>query len=283
MLRKVTYTPEMVRVNVQGSLAAGGIDTYTLLSDISDGPSDVHIDHKNSNQVKFIKERVEQLYTVLYYAAKGTAKEINASGQVVNSSKTVKEVMEQYFDLKAWADGIIINAFSCPPDLGYSSFYMSYDNSPTGDKRLRFDVPWDFDSNFGNRNGFITNGDENVYVDRTHNMWIQLFYKIDFFVNDYVKARWNTMRDENAFEDMFNLMRVYFKDYDGEIQKNHTKWPQNDAAHQPPNNFDEIRNPYKNPSQYKEAEAETIRWCSTRVNYLEKLWGKNRPNVNTGA
>ena len=279
---KIQYKPEMVRGNVQGSLAAGGIDTYTLLSDISDGPTDVHIDHKNSEQVAFIKNRVEKLYEVLYYASKGQAKEINETNNtVVNSSKTVRQVVEQYFDLKAWADGIIINAFSCPPDLGYSSFYMSYYNSPTGDKRLRFDVPWDFDSNFGNRNGFITNGDENVYVDRTHNMWVQLFYKLDFFVKDYVKVKWNAMRESNAFEDMFVMMRTYFSDYDLEIQKNHTKWPQNDAAHMPPNNFDEIRNPYKEPSKYKDAEAETIRWCATRVNYLEKQWGTGRAALPT--
>lgn len=281
---KVSYKPQMIRGNVQGSLAAGGIDTYTMLSDISDGPSDVHKDHTNSNQVKFIKEKVEQLYTVLYEAAiNKKAKEINDSGNVVDSKKSVKDVIEQYFNLKAWADGIIINAFTCPPDLGYSSFYMSYDNSPTGDKKLRFDVPWDFDSNFGNRNGFITNGDENTYVDRTHNMWIQLFSKLDFFMNDYVKAKWNTLREEKSFEEFFKLIRTYFNDYDGEIQKNHKKWPQNDAAHMPPNNFDEIRNPYKNPSEYKKAETETIRWCSTRVNYLEKQWGNNRPNVDTGA
>ena len=76
-------------------------------------------------------------------------------------------------------------------------------------------------------------------------MWVQLFYKLDFFVKDYVKVKWNAIRESNAFEDMFVMMRTYFSDYDLEIQKNHKKWPQNDAAHQPPNNFDEIRNPYK--------------------------------------
>ena len=105
----------------------------------------------------------------------------------------------------------------------------------------------------------------------------------DFFMNDYVKAKWNQLRDEKVFEEFFKLINTYFSDYDAEIQKNHKKWPQNDAAHQPPNNFDEIRNPYKNPSQYKDAEKETIRWCSTRVNYLEKQWGKNRASVDTSG
>ena len=80
---------------------------------------------------------------------------------------------------------------------------------------------------------------------------------------------------------MFKMLNTHFANNDAEIQKDHKKWPQNDAAHQPPNNFDEIRNPYKEPSQYKEAEAETINWCAKRVNFLEKKWGQNRPNVST--
>ena len=278
---EVTYSPKMVTGNVQGALPPGGIKTYTLLSDINDGPANAATTDANSAQTAFIKHKVEQLYTILYEAAvNNVAKEISESDELVTSTKSVRQVMEQYFNLNSWAAGTIINAFSCPPDLGYSSFYMSYDNSPTGDKKLRFDVPWDFDSNFGNRNGFITNADQ-LYVDKTHNMWLQLMYKLDFFVNDYVKVRWNEIREDQLFENMFHMMRAHFADNDAEIHRNHYKWPQNDAAHQPPNNFDEIREPYKDPANYKQAETETINWCSKRVNYLEGKWGNGRPNVNT--
>ena len=75
---------------------------------------------------------------------------------------------------------------------------------------------------------------------------------------------------------MFHLMRTYFADYDAEIHRNMYRWPTNDAA-------SELRDPFKNTSQYKEAETETINWCSKRVNYLEKRWGTGRPNVNTNA
>ena len=280
---EVNYKPQMVTGSVQGALPPGGIKTYTILSDINDGPGNAATTDKNSAQTAFIKNKVEQLYTILYEAAVNKkAKEINESGEVVNSSKTVRQVMEQYFNLNSWAAGTIINAFTCPPDLGYSSFYMAYDNSPTGDKKLRFDVPWDFDSNFGNRNGFITNADQ-LYVDKTHNMWLQLLYKLDFFVNDYVKVRWNEIREAQGFEGMFHMMRAHFAANDAEIQRNHYKWPQNDAAHQPPNNFDEIREPYKDPAKYKQAEEETISWCAKRVNYLEKQWGRNRADINTNA
>ena len=278
---EVTYRPQMVRGTITGNLAPGGITTYTLLSDIPDKSTTEYTTEKNSAQVAWIDKRVEALYEVLYYASKnGVAKDIDENNNVVSTDLTVRQTIEKNFDLNAWAEGIIINAYSCPPDLGYSSFYMSFDNSPSGDKKLRFDCPWDFDSNFGNRKNFITNADE-LYMNSTHNMWIQLIYGLNFFVEDFVRPKWNALRDAEVFEDMFHMMNEHFTNYDAEIKRNHYKWPQNDAAHQPPNNFDEIRSPFEDPAKYKQAEAETINWCAKRVNYLEGVWGNGRPNIDT--
>ena len=297
---RVRYSPKIEQGRPSGSLATGQVYTYTMNSDITDctepdkhcqadyssvasngAPNNGATKTSNSNQLSFIRDRVEASYQVLYEAAiNKKAKEINDSNQVITSSKTVQEVMNQHFNLNAWVDGYIINAVCIPPDLGYSSFYMSYDNTPNGDKKLRFDNPWDFDSNFGNRNGLYINGDGDEYCNNTYNTWLYLFSKLDFF-KTMVKAKWNQLRNAELFEDMFHMVKTFWAEYDGEIQYNHKKWPRNDAAHQPPNNFDEIRNPFKNPSQYKEAEDETVSWLSKRINYLEKQWGQNRPNVNT--
>ena len=96
-----------------------------------------------------------------------------------------------------------------------------------------------------------------------------------------VKTKWNQIRDNKLFENMFDMMRTFWAEYDGEIQKDHKKWPQNDAAHQPPNNFDEIREPYKDPAKYKEAEVETLSWCAKRVTYLDSKWSsKTRPQID---
>ena len=288
-----------------GQLATGQVNTYTMLSDITDGPLNASGDPSehwqadytnvngqgqlsnnskktsNSNQLTFIRNRVEALYQVLYEAAiNKTAKDINENNEVISSTKTVEQAVKQHFDLDAWVDGYIINAYTVAPDLGYSSFYMSFDNSPTGDKRLRYDVPWDFDSNFANRNNFYVNAEGDTYVENTYNTWLYLLSKLSFFL-DMVKVKWNKIREEMLFENMFHMMREYFTDFDCEIKKNHKKWPQNDAAHQPPNNFDEIREPYKDPAKYKQAEEETISWCSKRVNFLESKWGTGRPSVNT--
>ena len=281
-----------------GSLATGQVYTYTMLSDITDGPSDAHIQAdysrvgnngspsngatktSNSNQLTFIRGRMEALYTVLYSAGKGIAKDIDANNNVIDTSLSVQETMAKNFDLDAWVDGYIINAVCIPPDLGYSSFYMSFDNSPTGDKKLRFDCPWDFDSNFGNRNGLYLNSEGDEYCNNTYNTWLYSLSKVSFF-KDMVKAKWNQLRNNQVFEQLFHEVRAHFSSNDGEIKRNHYKWPQNDAAHIPPNNFDELRSPFKEPSQYKEAETETISWLSKRVNYLEKQWGTGRGNVNT--
>ena len=295
---RVKYSPKMEQGRPSGPLATGQVNTYTMLSDITDCTEpDKHCQAdytnvqnngqlsnnstktSNSNQLSFIRDRIEASYQVLYYATKGQAYEINDQNQAVQSTKTVREVMEQHFNLNAWADGYIINGFSVPPDLGYSSFYMSYDNTPTGDHKLRYDVPWDFDSNFGNRNNFYVNAEGDEYVDNTYNTWLYLLSKLDFF-KAIVKTKWNALRDGKVFEGMFDMMKKFWKDNDGEIRKNHEKWPQNDAAHQPPNNFDEIRDPYKNPSQYKEAEAETLSWCVKRVNFLERKWGNGHANIS---
>ena len=297
---RVRYSPRMEQGRPSGPLAAGKICTYTMLSDITDGPANEHtqadyssVDSQsgeprsnatktsNSNQLSFIRDRVEALYQVLYEAAiNKKAKDIDENNQVINTTESVQTMLNKHFNLNSWADGYIINAFSCPPDLGYSSFYMSFDNTPTGDHKLRYDVPWDFDSNFGNRNNFYVNADGDTYVDNTYNTWLYLLSKINFFI-DIVKTKWNQARDEKLFEGMFTMMNKHFADHDAEIKRNHQKWPQNDAAHQPPNNFDEIRDPYKDPAQYKEAEAETISWCAKRINFLEKKWGNNRPNIST--
>ena len=269
--------------------------TYTLNSDIYDGPEGVALNPNNSNQVKFIRNRMQALFEVLYQAAiqkkaytiTGSASDPTVSNAVAASGKTVKQCIEENFDLETWADGFIINAFACPPDLGYSSFYMSFDNSADGAKKLRFDNPWDFDSNFGNRNNFITSADsasssggwggssyDPYYMDRTSNMWLQYLGKLDFFM-DIVKAKWNRACQNRAFERMFEMMNVYFKYYDYEARKNFQKWPEIKASDSQVGAYfsGELRDVFKDPSRRLEAQKETINWCTKRYNYLNKRWG----------
>lgn len=288
---------------IESCLANSGlglVTTYTMNSDINDGPKDAHITDTNSNQVKWIKNRLQALFNVLGEAAKNkVAKDINDSNQVISTSLTVRQTIEKNFDLNAWAEGFIINAVCLPPDVGYSSFYMSFNNAPNGDKKLRYDNPWDFDSNFGNRRNFIEKPDtasssggwgqssyDPYFMDRTANMWLQLLGKLDFFMNDYVKPKWNAARENGTFEDMVKLAKTYYKYYDSEYAKNFAKWTTTQASDNNVGSYfngdgvnsGELRKPFVNVNERKDAQKETLNWLVKRVNYLEKKWTpeKNR-------
>ena len=295
---------------IESCLANSGlgiVKTYTMNSDINDGPEDAHTTDANSNQVKYIKGRLQALFNVLGEASKNkVAKDINENNQLISTSLTVRQTIEKNFDLNAWAEGFIINAVCLPPDVGYSSFYMSYNNAPNGDKKLRYDNPWDFDSNFGNRRSFIEKPDEAsssgggwggqssydpYFMDRTANMWLQLLGKLDFFMNDYVKPKWNAARENGTFEDMIQLAKTYYKYYDGEYAKNFAKWTTTQASDSNVASYfngdgvnsGELRKPFVNVNERKDAQKETLNWLAKRVNYLEKKWApeKNRTPLET--
>ena len=288
---------------IESCLANSGlglVKTYTMNSDINDGPEDAHKTDANSEQVKWIKNRLQALFNVLGEASKNkVAKDINSNNQVISTSLTVRETIEKNFDLNAWAEGFIINAVCLPPDVGYSSFYLSFNNAPNGDKKLRYDNPWDFDSNFGNRRNFIEKPDtasssggwgqssfDPYFMDRTANMWLQLLGKLDFFMNDYVKPKWNAARENGTFEDMVKLAKTYYKYYDSEYAKNFAKWTTTQASDNNVGSYfngdgvnsGELRKPFVNVNERKDAQKETLNWLVKRVNYLEKKWApeKNR-------
>ena len=279
--------------DIENTLANPGVmKSFTMNSDITDSTAGENkaVNASNSNQVKFIQNRLTALYKVLNQAVKGNAFDINENNQAVaTTALTPRQAVEKHFDLKAWAEGFIINGIACPPDLGYSSFYMSFDNSPTGDKRLRFDNPWDFDSNFGNRSQLCEGGDtgskDPYYLDRTSNMWIQKLSKLDFFINDYVKPLWNQIRNEKGFESCIEMLKIYYQVYEHEQVKNFNKWNNTPNPHSDDNVSTyfsgELRSIFKQLSNRKNAQKETINWFSKRVNYFERKWGENRPNLPT--
>ena len=278
--------------NIESTLANPGVMThFTMNSDITDSTAGENkpVNASNSNQVKFIKDRLTALYKVLNQAVKGNAYDINDDNQAVAASNlSVKQAMEKNFDLNAWAEGFIINGIACPPDLGYSSFYMSFDNTSSGDKRLRFDNPWDFDSNFGNRRllceGGNTGDKDPYYLDRTSNMWIQQLSKLDFFINDYVKPLWNQVREERVFEKCVEMLKIYYKVYENEQVLNFNKWnstPNPDDPNVSSYFSGELRDVFKSLNKRKDAQKETINWFSKRVNYFEGRWGEGRANLPT--
>ena len=115
-------------------------------------------------------------------------------------------------------------------------------------------------------------------------MWLQSLSKLDFFINDYVKPLWNQVREEKVFEYCVNMLKVYYKVYEHEQVKNFNKWsstPNPDDPNVQSYFSGELRDVFKSLSKRKDAQKETINWFSKRVNYFERKWGENRPNLPT--
>lgn len=244
------------------------INTYTMLSDIGD----------RSTQIPFIKNRVEQLHEILYRAANNTGlKEIDASGQLVTSSETdVEKCLEKSFDIQSFVDMYILNEITCNPDVGYSSFYLTYDNSASGDKKLRLDNPWDFDSALGLVN-YTMMDSKGMFASTSSNMWLRLMYKCNFF-QQKVKARWNELREAKLFERALDMIEDYSISYKNEYKRNFDKWTSN-MGDNPETTF-ELRNEAKALKTERQAEQLLYNWLVARVDYLETVFGNKRATVD---
>ena len=281
--------------NIESSLANSGlgvVTTYTMNSDITDSTAadGEYTSESKSAQLRWIKARLQALFNVLAEASKNNvAKDIDENNNVISTNLSVKQTIEKNFDLNAWAEGFIINAVCLPPDVGYSSFYMSFDNTPNGDKKLRFDNPWDFDSNFGNRRNFIVNPDQKngnfdpYFMDRTANMWLQFLGKLEFFMNDYVKPKWEAAKANHTFENMVSYAETLYKYFEPEYLRNFQKWTTTQASDNNVGSYfngdgvnsGELRKPFVSvsASERKLAQQETLSWLNRRVAYLDGRWG----------
>lgn len=81
---------------------------------------------------------------------------------------------EQVVDVNSLADVYIINELLCDADVYWSSFFMSVDFGPGGNKKLRFEAPWDFDSGVFERAYAMIESDKTQYQNaftRNYRKW----------------------------------------------------------------------------------------------------------------
>lgn len=268
---EVTYRPtdERVRNKWENKNECDGVQikTYTMLSDIGN----------RTTQIPFIKNRVEQLHEILYRAANNQGLKEIVDDQLVASSETdVEKCLEKSFDIQSFVDMYILNEITCNPDIGYSSFYLTYDNSETGDKKLRLDNPWDFDSALGLVN-YTMMDSKGMFTSTCSNMWLRLMYKCNFF-KEKVKARWNELREAKLFERALDMLEDFSYNYESEYKKNFDKWTSN-MGNNPETNF-ELRDEAKRLKTEMEAEDLLYSWLVARIDYLETVLGNNRSTVD---
>ena len=131
---------------------------YTIKSDI-----------RNSEQHDFIENYMNKVWEICYRAAykKEYYKfndtytdivEYNPEG--ADDDAKCEKCISAIIDVDSLASMYIFNELICDPDLYLTSFFMDVDFGEAGDKKLRFEAPWDFDSTMGNKSFAIENTTE---------------------------------------------------------------------------------------------------------------------------
>lgn len=256
---KVSYKPKDITYQVEMGSSNVLQRGYTMLSDITN----------KETQLPYIKKQVELLYEVLYNAAVNKKAKKIENDAVVDSTDDLKTAISKLFNIQTFAEAYVFNEVACNPDIGYSSYFMSLDMSESGDKKLRFDCPWDFDSAFGIRKNCMENA-KGLYVNRSTNMWLNLFYKLDFFKED-VKQLWSKYRNDFVFESAVHMIESYSRKYTNYYEQNFARWPQcmgnkSDAKTELTDNYLRVTN----ESQAKDL---LVNWFKKRISNLDKEWG----------
>ncbi|MBQ8799635.1 MAG: CotH kinase family protein [Lachnospiraceae bacterium] len=239
----------------------------------------------SEEQRDFIASYVNNVYNIMYAAAyEGDAYQFTDDYSSIRKTDvmTPREAVERVVDIPSLADIYILNELLCDADVYWSSFYMSVDFGPEGNKKLTFEAPWDFDSAMGNKNrcldgtGFYA---ANIVPDvdggpsaggkyETINPWLAVLIYEDWF-QSLVKEKWTKAYDSGVFERAAAMITEDTDRCSEAFLRNYDKW----------NNI--INNgPFVNELSPKAAACKTqkeaadflLTWFQSRVDFLNGQW-----------
>ena len=225
-----------------------GYAGYTIKNDLD-----------NTAQRDYIKNYMQTLWNECYAAVNDSTK----------SEADVKAVIEEYIDVQSLVDTYLLQEIVCDPDLYITSFFMTLDMSATGNKKLTFQAPWDFDSTMGNKEHDAN--DQGVYAgvvgyDVNHlrrgtgNPWMMLLVNQSWF-NEMVKTKWNAVKG-SVFSKVTNQITSLTSEYSANFDANYKKWPME------PN--EEYRPAAEDCKTQSEAATQLKNWLNTRRTSLDK-------------
>lgn len=216
-------------------------------------------DLNNTAQRDYIKNYMQTLWNECYAAVNDSTK----------SEAEIKAVIEQYIDIQSLVDTYLLQEIVCDPDLYITSFFMTLDMSATGNKKLTFQAPWDFDSTMGNKKhdvneqglfAGVVGYDVNYQRKGTGNPWMMLLVNQSWF-NDLVKTKWNEVKNTipPIISDQISTLT---KKYATNFENNYKIWPMEDN--------DEYRPEAAACNTQSAAAGQLGNWLTSRVKTLEK-------------
>lgn len=245
----------------EGNEASDHIIGYSISSDIY-----------SKEQNAFIKSYLGNVYKLCYEAIyNGKYYKFNDeyTSLVSSSATTAEECISAAVDIDSMVASYMIQEICCDWDVAWSSFYMDVDFGADGDKILRFEAPWDFDSALGNRNA-CENG-TGMFAANSSNPWLAMFASQKWF-NNKVKSKWRSAAKYGVFEGALEQIDTITNNYSSYFTKNTQKWGFMNV-------WGELCWAAQQCRNQQESAAYLKKWLTTRFNYLEAAWG-NSSSVN---
>jgi hypothetical protein len=157
---------------------------------------------------------------------------------------------------------------------------MSADFGPDGDKKLRFEAPWDFDSTMGNkRHGADAQGlyaaaiqwEVNYNEQGYANPWMMVFVNCDWF-QELVKEKWNTMQKDKVLSKLIANIDFVTQNYKANFDADQKRWEHIAGKNQ------EVANELCDESRACKTQAEAAErlktWLTARFKFLDSVWAE---------
>ena len=240
------YEPDKTKFEID----YGTVRDYngTIVQEIQKGysiKSEIH----SMDQTKFINDYMNKLWKICYEAAYNQKyykfdKNYELTTYTPDGKtedEKCKNCISKVIDVKSLADMYILCELVCDPDLYHSSFLLDIDFSETGDKLLRFEAPWDFDSAMGNKNFCVDDvshdnitgknemfagacqTDVNCFNPRVYgNPWMLVFIKCGWF-QKLVKSEWAQAKSRNGLKAAVDFINASAK-YTARLEFNRLRW-----------------------------------------------------------
>ena len=237
----------------------GIMNGFTIKSDI-----------QSEAQHTFIGNYFENVYNLIYEAVyQNKLQEFNSgyTALVSSSASSVEECLAKSINIESFVDSYILSEICCDYDINWSSFYFSVDFSETGEKRLRMEAPWDFDSSLACRDA-AGNG-KSFFAAESQNAWMLLLQR-QSWIQNRIKAKWAELVRNNVLRNCLHYLdyyRVFYKNY---YDENYTRWGRSQGA-------GEWRNEISRLTTQAQHSNYVFTWLTGRLNWLSTQWGDGEP------
>lgn len=233
----------------------------------------------SQEQHDFIKDYMQNVWKICYnaivkkeyYSFDATYSTLTLDSSIKNSYEAISKVI----DVDSLVNSYLLADIACDTDLAWSSFFMDVDFSETGDKLLRFEAPWDYDSGFGNTKGCL-NGlgayASNIITDANSqdaaNPWYMLIYSEDWF-KSLVKDKFNSLKNNGSFTKVIDYITTTTTKYETDFVANYAKW--NNCGHPELTGWEQCDESRVCTTQ-KQSSEYLVTWLNRRINGLDKLY-----------